>query len=440
MNCIPGMREHRHTALRNVRRHLVAIVTIAAVVILSACDAPASARPRATGDRSLLYHLDYKVTPKPEQQGVVVELTLRQSRRLLRELDMRLGGVEISRITADGELRRQGDRLVWQPPAKGGVLRWFVAVNHVRSGDAYDAYMSASWALFRGEDIIPAARTRTLKGATSVTRLKFELPQDWSSTTQYFGRKNDYRIENSARRFDQPTGWILLGKLGERNDDIDGIRVVVAGPVGHSVRRLDMLALLHWTLPEIRRILPAFPRRLTIFSAADPMWRGGLSAPKSLFIHAEMPLISENGTSALLHEIMHVGLGLRAGEDADWIVEGLAEYYGLELLRRSHTISGRRHANAIKQLRDWGGQVVDLCQKNSVGAVTARATVIFSELDTELRQDDDGNVDYNLDDLVANLITSNTTITVQSLRDAATQMTGSLPAALETNSLPGCAE
>ncbi len=440
MNCIPGMGEYRHAALRNIHRHVMAIGVAAALVVLSACDAPASDLTRTTLDRSLLYYVDYKVTPKPEQQGVVVELTLRQSRRLLRELDMRLSGVDVSRVTADGELSRHGNRLVWQPPAEGGVLRWFVAVNHVRSGDTYDAYMSDSWALFRGEDIIPAARTRTLKGATSVTRLEFALPQDWSSTTQYFGRKNDYRIENPARRFDQPTGWMLLGKLGERNDDIDGIRVVVAGPVGHSVRRLDMLALLHWTLPEIRRILPDFPRRLTIFSAADPMWRGGLSAPKSLFIHANMPLISENATSTLLHEIMHVGLALRADDDADWIVEGLAEYYGLELLRRSHTISRRRHAKAIKQLQEWGEQVVDLCQKQSIGATTARATTIFFALDTELRQDDDGNVDYSLDDLVANLITSNTTITIQSLRNAAKQLTGSLPAALDPDNLPGCAE
>ena len=440
MNCIPGMGENRTAAASGIRRHLAVVILTAAAVIPSACDAPASDLAMTTDNRSRLYQLDYVVTPKPALGGVIVELTLRQPQRLLRELDMRLAGIDVSSIVADGKLSRAGNRLVWHPPTKGGVIRWFASVNHERSEGAYDAYMSASWALFRNEDIIPPARTRTLKGARSVTRLKFELPPGWSSTTQYYGRNNDYRIENPERRFDQPTGWVLLGKLGKRNDDIEGIRVIVAGPVEQSVRRLDMLALLHWTLPELRRILPDFPRRLTIISAADPMWHGGLSAPKSLFIHADIPLISENGTSVLLHELLHAGLRLRADAGADWIIEGLAEYYGLELLRRSHTISARRHATAIEGLRDWGGKVTNLCQKQSTGATTARATVIFHNLDTELRQYDDGNMNYNLDDLVANLRTNNARVTVQSLQDAAVQLIGSLPAALETSNLPGCAE
>src|SRR5690606_21947056 len=134
-----------------------------------------------------------------------------------------------------------------------------------------------------------------------------------------------------------PTGWIVLGHLGVRYDTISGIRTKVAGPVNQGVRRMDMLALLRWTLPELLRILPDFPHRLTIVSAGDPMWRGALSAPQSLYLHAERPLISENGTSTLLHEVVHVGLGVGAGHGADWVVEGLAEYYSLEMLRRSGT-------------------------------------------------------------------------------------------------------
>ena len=69
------------------------------------------------------------------------------------------------------------------------------------------------------------------------------------------------------------------------------------------------------------------------------MWRGALSAPQSLYVHAERPLLSGNATSTLLHEIVHIGLGLADERGADWIVEGLAEYYSLEVLRRSGTIS-----------------------------------------------------------------------------------------------------
>ena len=51
----------------------------------------------------------------------------------------------------------------------------------------------------------------------------------------------------AERRFDQPTGWIVTGALGVRRERIAGVRVAVAGPVDHNVRRLDTLAMLNWT-------------------------------------------------------------------------------------------------------------------------------------------------------------------------------------------------
>ena len=39
----------------------------------------------------------------------------------------------------------------------------------------------------------------------------------------------------------------------------------------------------------------------------------------------------------LLHEVMHAMLGIHATSGDDWIVEGLAEFYSLELLRLSGT-------------------------------------------------------------------------------------------------------
>lgn len=410
----------------------------AVLITLTTVNAGAADLAAASDDLLRVYQVVYTVTAKPDRGGVMVELELRQASRLLRELSMESAAIDTDSIDADGDVNLEGSRLVWHPPENGGTLRWFVPVNHIRSRGEYDAYMSSTWSLFRNEDIIPPARTRTLRGARSETRLQFKLPRGWSSTTQYFGRKNGYPVSIPTRRFDQPVGWVLLGKIGVRFENIQDTRVIVAGPVGHSVRRLDMLALLHWTLPELRRIVPDFPRRLTIISAADPMWRGGLSAPASLFLHAGIPLISENATSALLHEIMHIVLGLRADSGADWIIEGLAEYYGLELLRRSHSISARRHAAAITSLQDWGSRVKNLCRRHSTGATTARATVIFHALDQELRQHDNLDASFSLDDVLLRLINHESRITVQDLQNATMQLTGSLPKALELNNLPGC--
>ena len=115
-----------------------------------------------------------------------------------------------------------------------------------------------------------------------------------------------------------------------------------------------MLAMLAWHLPELARLVPSMPERLTIVSAGEPMWRGGLSGPTSIYIHADRPLISENGTSTLLHEVVHTVIPIDSHTGYDWVVEGLAEYYSLEMMRRSGTLSERRFQSALSQLEDWG--------------------------------------------------------------------------------------
>jgi len=225
-----------------------------------------------------------------------------------------------------------------------------------------------------------------------------------------------------------------MGKLGIRRETIAGTRVAIAAPQAHAVRRMDMLALLNWTLPELNEVLPDALPRLTIISAGEPMWRGGLSAPASLFLHADRPLISENATSSLLHEVMHTALGLRPRDGNDWIVEGLAEYYSIQLLRRGHAISASRAKKAFAQQAEWGAQSAFLCGEESTAATTALAVTIFRKLDRELLEKSDGKVD--LDSLLPNLVNSD--IDLNSLIVAVEEMIGVTPDALHSDNLPGC--
>jgi hypothetical protein len=383
----------------------------------------------------LNYRLDYVIRPDSATGTVAVTLQLSQARFLLRKLRMRLNPA-ISDLEGDGDISISGDNVVWTPPQAGGEISWRVAVSHRRNGDGYDAWLGSDWGLFRAEDIIPRAATRTLKGARSETWLELLLPGDWSAVTQYFDDDGVMRVNNPARRFDQPTGWIVLGDLGVRRDTISGVRVAVAGPVGHKIRRMDTLALLNWTLPELARLLPDLPPRLTIVSAGDPMWRGGLSAPQSLFIHADRPLISENATSTLLHEVLHMALGLSAGDGYDWIIEGLAEYYSLELLQRSGTISQQRYTQARSDLTDWAKSATSLCKATSTGATTALAVGIFAKLDREVREATKGAA--SMDDVTRQLTRLDGRIDLEQLLAIANEISGVKPDALHIDRLPGC--
>ena len=266
--------------------------------------------------------------------------------------------------------------------------------------------------------------------------MSFDLPSGWSSLTEYFGREHSYAVRNTNRRFDRPAGWIILGDIGVRYDLVAGVRINVAAPTNHGMRRTDILALLNWTLPEVLRIVPDFPKRLTVVGAGDPMWRGGLSGPRSLFVHADRPLISENATSLLLHEVMHIALGGAADDGMDWIVEGLAEYYSLTVLHRSGTITDKRFEDALRKQSQWGASAGELCTARASGAVTARAVTIMHELDGEIRAGSNGR--NSLDDVFAGLSASDQQITLAGFSALVRQFTGENPEALEASRLPGC--
>jgi hypothetical protein len=315
----------------------------------------------------------------------------------------------------DGTVAVDGARVTWTPPKAGGALHYTFSIDHLRDVRAYDAHFAENWALFRGDDLVPPARVRTADGARSHARLRLRLPDGWKAATP-FEREPDgrYRIDNPRRSFDRPTGWILLGHLGILREKIGGSRVSIAAPVGQRARRDDMLALLRWTLPALKKVLGELPPRLLVTSAGDPFWRGGLSGPGSIFVHAERPLITPDVTSPLLHELMHAALGLRSGKGGDWVVEGLAELYSLELLVRSKTISKKRYHKALDALAVRGALVTALDVDAATGATTARAAAELHALDRELRRGSDERI--SLDDVVRQLAAERGTVTTDRFR------------------------
>ena len=288
---------------------------------------------------------------------------------------------------ASGQLKTEGDQIVWTPPREDAWLQYRVNLESQRDVGRYDGRVTESFALFRADDLVPPVHISLHDKTQSQAKLKLELPEGWSAATPFpHYASGRFEVDNPLRLFDRPTGWILVGKLGVRREKIGSTQVAIAAPTGHGVRRLDMLAFFRFTLPTLQKIFPDFPERLLVASAGDPMWRGALSGPSSLFVHADRPLISENGTSTFIHELVHVAMSARSAEGADWVVEGLAEYYSLEILRRSGAISQRRYAKARARLAEWAKLAGPLEGARSQGAVTARAVGVMRAVDEEIRR------------------------------------------------------
>lgn len=330
-------------------------------------------------------HADFRQAKQltDDDDCIPIKVVVKQDKRLLRELSWRESPHQ-SNIKGDGDLINRNGEWRWRIPKKGGTLRYCMQLNHLR-GERYDSRVTKSWALFRADDLLPPVASVAAVDSYSSTHLKFKLPKNWSSITAYpeVG-KHRYEVDNSLRQFDRPTGWVQLGELGIRRDKIARTKVAVSAPIGQEVTRLEILTLLTFTLPTVRDWFPNFPERLLVASASDGLWRGALSGPASLYLHGERPLISENGTSTVLHELVHVGMQRRATDDADWIDEGLAEYLALVLLQEAGGLTQRRFQNALDDQRAWGASAPELGTTSSSGAATAKAVTLFAQLHREM--------------------------------------------------------
>jgi len=368
------------------------------------------------------YQLLFEVELAAGQSIAAASITLTQPESLLLELRFRAPSSQFSKFSGEGDIQRNGDEVAWRPPKSGGQLRYKVTINHERNASGFDALVSDDWALFRADDVFPPAHMRRQVGASGSSEFMLQVPGGWSAVTPFpTGPNGRSVIGNPDRMFDRPVGWIIAGHLGVRRDSISDIKVSVAAPQDAGAERISMLALLRWTLPFLTRELDALPDRLSVVSANNPMWRGGLSAPNSIFVHADRPLLSENGTSTLLHETAHVLMNFSTDTQHDWIDEGIAEYVTLEILRRSGTISRNRFKATIDTFRKRGKNVSSMSASNSQGEITARAVVVFHGLDLEIQKISGGGADIFA--LVRRLILEKEPVDLQRLRELALEIT-----------------
>jgi len=367
------------------------------------------------------FHVEARIVPTERAAHVTLEIG--KGAENVDWLRFRIDPQRHLLFRGDGEVRAEGAHVTWVPPRTGGKLTYVFRIDHLRDARRYDARCAKTWAIFRGEDLVPPARARVVDGARSHTRFRVRLPDSWSIVTPYAKlRSGELKVEKRHRAFARPTGWMIAGDLGVVREEISGVKVAIAGPRTMGVRRQDMLALLHWTLPTLRNILGALPERLLVVSAADPMWRGGLSGPSSLFIHAHRPLITEDGPSPLLHEVMHTALGLRPGNDGDWAIEGFAQYYSLQLLGRSGTVSPERLERAYQVQAERGKEAAHLRSKTISGAGTARALTVLRTLDQRIREATHDA--KSLDDVLRILVAEGGTLTTDRVQRAAERVSG----------------
>jgi len=326
----------------------------------------------------------------PQSDQAEVRVTLAQG-SAVRSLDFDLAdGSRYSDFKADGQWQLtpgKAVRGVWRPAPDKASLTYRVRISQPRKNTTFETRMTPNWALMRGDDLVPAARLDQQDGIELVARLVFELPAGWKSIETAWPRigKNRFRIDNVSRLFDRPTGWMLAGNLGTRRTRLGETEVTVASPRGQGMHRMDVLTLLTFVWPQVQALYPRHPGKLLIVGAADPMWRGSMAGHESIYLHSRLPLISESGNSPLLRELAQMFARISDEERSDWISEGFAEYYAIELLRRAGGMSDERYQVLENSLAKTGHGVSSLRGERANSAQVARAVLLMQELDREIR-------------------------------------------------------
>jgi hypothetical protein len=388
-----------------------------------------------TSTKANTYDIHYVAHFQPDRGVVRLEIHLAGD-RLPSRVVLRIDPTRHKSFVSKDALATDRDRVTWQPQGKAASLGFDFIVNHERSPQHYDSLMNKDWALLRADKLVPMATVTAPRSLHSHATLELSLPPGWSAATPYSSVKDEgttYAIDEPSRRFDRPRGWLLVGKIGQRSELIEGTQTVVAAPEGDKTRRQDILAFVNWNLPQLIAIFPSLPKRVLIVTAGDPMWRGGLSGPGSLFLHADRPLISENRTSTLLHELVHVATGIRGDDESDWIVEGIAEFYSVDILRRSGSIGRQRYDETLRRLAAWGRRAPALFGPHSAGAQTARAVTVFKAADTEIRAATSGRA--SLDDVARRLAERGGEVSLDRLQSIAQEVAGRPVRALERERL-----
>ncbi|WP_116365362.1 hypothetical protein [Parahaliea mediterranea] len=376
------------------------------------------------------YQVNYAVRVNPDKGEADVEIAL-QGERLPSRITLHIDPDRHDDFRSEQKLDVDDDTVTWRPSGKQSRLSYRFAIEHRKGKKSYDAMITDDWAVFRSDALIPPMAVKATKGLDSEATLDFDLPDGWSSAAPYENvdkSANRFRLTDPGRRFVRPKGWLILGHIASRQDIISDIEVRIAAPRGQDVRLQDALAFVGWTLPHLRGIFPDFPERILVVSADDPMWRGGLSAPNSLFMHADRPLISGNRTSSLIHELVHIGTSIHGTDRSDWIVEGIAEYYAVEILHRSGGISEQRFAQTLDELAQWGEDSPGLFTGDSSGATTARAVGVMYAVDQEIREKTGDKA--SLDDVATALAKDGGKVSVADFIDTAEQVAGGRLSAL----------
>lgn len=210
-------------------------------------------------DKPPSYTLKYQWEFEPEAERANVRILIDKG-ELLRQYRFRNSDQRYAYVKGNGNITLTDDEVIWDLPEGEAWLSFQAKVTHQKDPGEFDALMTKDWAVFRGDDIVPAGPTTEVPGAYANATLDIILPPGWTSVESGWPRikGNSFRINNPDRLFDRPTGWFIAGKLGTRRAKVGKTGIAVSAPQKSGVKRMEIMTFMNFVWPEIqKRLIPA---------------------------------------------------------------------------------------------------------------------------------------------------------------------------------------
>src|SRR5690606_17950949 len=100
------------------------------------------------------YEAAYHAALRPDSGVIEVELNL-SGERLPNHIAFSIDPQRHRKFRATDPLQVEDDQVIWKPRGKKSRLRYEFVVDNKRGASGYDSYMTAQWAIFRGDKLVP---------------------------------------------------------------------------------------------------------------------------------------------------------------------------------------------------------------------------------------------------------------------------------------------
>ena len=267
------------------------------------------------------------------------------------------------------------------------------------------SYSTKNWAVTDTTSLFPSLSFAKYPHANFRFILYFDIPPTWKvvSEMEKIGER-EYRSYYSG--IVKPEGIIGMGDFEIFEKEGYGKRFVLARYGKSPADPEDVLEMFIKLTPTLSEMTDSdVGEKIVIINAPKPMYVG-FAKSDSIFVNVEDPVLGDGSRSVYAHEYVHLfqkwygtyGIDKKNG-NAEWIKEGIAEYYSSKALLDAGYITEDEHTEFLKDYyyksEKFRSESLSNTTRENDMPIYVKGTVIIWKLDNLIYEITGGKKDFS---------------------------------------------